>query len=571
MLITKFNRMIRNRFVWATFAILVSLFFLLSSDEISRGCSAQNEEKAGVGTLFQKPVMSHEFALAKLFELGFRSEGSMSREGQKRLRERTWKRLAAVRAAHQMGLAVTDEEVATTIHNDPSFAENGVFNRERYAQIVERQLGTDLITFENYVRQELLLRKLTAVFGACSWMSPAEIEERSRNLTDTVQADYVVLSGQTLVPKVKVDDETISRVFAEQKERFKRPEKASVLYVTFPISNYLAKIEIPDDEITDYYEDHLSDFQLPAGTNETAEPAPLETVRDQIVRRLIDREASFRARDAADDFVISMTPPPYGKGLTLVAAAKTSGLAVATTAFFSVQEEVPGISAGQDFNEAAFDLDADDPERCFSDAILGSNAAYVVASHQREAARIPELDEVRSQVKEVAESEAKERAFEEKTREIRQSIQTALNAGQSFMQAAKGLGLNVVTTAPFSAYGAMTEEFNDSKIIVPATMNLQAGELSEIVSTGSNALLVHVAQRLPGDAISVQFIKPQLINSIDQYRSSIVFESWLDYILVKAGWQDHNPLSDITTDESADEADDEETDKPAEDDRDSDL
>ena len=131
MLITQFNKLIRNKFVWTVFAVIIAFFFVGASVS-SRGCSADAGDRRGMeGKLFGENVTSREFAMARYFEMGLRYDSALTPEQSAALRERTWARLAALRLAEQMGLGATEDEVMQALQQDPSFQVNGAFSPQR--------------------------------------------------------------------------------------------------------------------------------------------------------------------------------------------------------------------------------------------------------------------------------------------------------------------------------------------------------------------------------------------------------------------------------------------------------
>ena len=70
MLITKFNRMIRNRLLLAIFAVIVSAAFIgVGALTAWRGWDEQDNGNA-VGELFGEKISSKEFFIARFFVLG---------------------------------------------------------------------------------------------------------------------------------------------------------------------------------------------------------------------------------------------------------------------------------------------------------------------------------------------------------------------------------------------------------------------------------------------------------------------------------------------------------------------
>jgi peptidyl-prolyl cis-trans isomerase D len=78
-------------------------------------------------------------------------------------------------AAHDMGLRVSDEELAKTIESDKRFQRDGVFDRTSYRDIFlpsfQREFG---LSYEELLRNELLARKLNELLQGSVKVSPEE-------------------------------------------------------------------------------------------------------------------------------------------------------------------------------------------------------------------------------------------------------------------------------------------------------------------------------------------------------------------------------------------------------------
>jgi len=556
MLITKFNRMIRNRWLWGGFAVVISVMFVGTFSPSKGGCFGDKRNSRGSSQLYGETVSPEEFNTARSFEMGMRSSANLTPEAVDHLRLRTWKRLAALRTAEKMGITVSDDQVGETICRDSNFSVNGVFSKERYRVFVEKQLGQlgwNMSTFESYVRQELTLRKLAGILEATIWTSPTELNQKLENLTDSFTVKYAVFDLSNTVGQVKVSDDEVKEFFEENKKYFEIPDKVSVKYVSFPVSNYLESVEIKDTDVKDYYDEHIEDYSIP-GTNDTVEYTPLEDVEDEITDILRYNFATFKAKDAATEFVMTLTPSDREQkapGFDSVAGA--SNLVVCTSAFFAINEKVPGLLVDRSFNKTAFDLESDDPYRSFSDAIIGSNAVYVIAANEKAEARMPDFEEVRETVEPLARRASEKKIFLQKIRQTRDSLKKALGSGKTFTRAAEEEHLKVSTTKPFTIYETGMSETNDIKYyeeFLPRIVSLKKGEISEPVEIKSGALLVYIAERTPGDLMAMETLRPQLVATLDRYRAGILFDDWCNFALTKAGFT--NLVAEVPEKETSD-------------------
>jgi len=233
-----------------------------------------------------------------------------------------------------------------------------------------------------------------------------------------------------------------------------------------------------------------------------------------------------------------------------------------TTALFTAAGNVPGLDVGLDFNRAAFALETNDPERAVSDAIVGSNAVYVITLDRRQESYTPEFKDVAGDIMPIVTSNAQHEAFLKRTGSLRETLVDGMTAGKSFMDAAIGTGLNVVTTAPFTVYDSMvSNSFEHADLLVPKLVSLEKGDVSEPAEVPDGALLAAVVDRQPGDFAAVQMLTPELLRTVASYRSGLVFEDWSDYLLGEGKMTDYRTAKPGS---SSSEAEQEEPPAPSE-------
>jgi len=537
--------MIRNKWLWTGFALLISVSFLGYFSPRSGGCGSKafkEDMKSGAqGRLFDRNVSREEFTNAQFFEMGMR-EQTLTPSAKERLHKRTWQRLAALRAAEQMGIRTSPEEVIAALTRDPSFSANGVFNKAQYKAVVEAQLGVGADMYEAYLLQELTIQKLLGMLDSVLLTAPRDIQRRLSSLTDVFEAEYTVLATNNVKTEAKLSAEDVDRFYEERKKLFTEPAKVRVKYVSFAITNYLADITIPASDMKDYYENYDEEF-MAQDTNDPTARIPFEQVTNIIAARLLHHEAEKKAKNVATDFVMRLADRSDAS-LTFDQAASAKGLAVATTELFSAKTELPGIDAFPDFNRAAFDLDPEDRSRSFSDAVVGSNAVYVLSLQDRAAERIPLLAEVKERATALAQRDAEETAFLTKCKDIRNAIRKDMDGGKSFSAAVTAEGFNVSTTEPFSVYGGLTNEAQAvyAEPIVMGVIYMSKGDLSDALPSTNGVLIIHVADRQAGDPTAMLMLKPQMQSVIERSSVSVLFHDWENYLLSQAKFEDYMPL-----------------------------
>lgn len=78
-------------------------------------------------------------------------------------------------AGKQMGLAVSDYEIASEIQSAPGFVQNGKFNQTAYEQAVRRQLGVSPSQFEEQLRRDKMGNRFRMAVFSMFKLTPEEV------------------------------------------------------------------------------------------------------------------------------------------------------------------------------------------------------------------------------------------------------------------------------------------------------------------------------------------------------------------------------------------------------------
>ena len=532
MLIMKFNKMIRNKVVWWFIAGIVIITFVGWFSP--RGGCDNGRPVGTAGTLNGNPVTDQELREARLNTymglcLSVGRIITITPRLDKELREMSWKRVAALRAAHEMGITSSPDEVLAMLKRDPQFQEAGVFSRQKYQYFCQSVLGSlnaTMSQFEHQLTENIILQKLHGLTAAAVWVSPEELNRMTARYADSFRLDYVSLDTNSIpADTVKVTEADLQAYFTQNTNAFMVPRKVSVRYIDIPVTDYLTKAldKVDTNSIEEYYAAHSDEFTT-ADTNGVKTATPLEQVSAVISNRLIHEAAVQLARDAANDLSDSLVPDPRaGNAATFESVAAKARRPVLKTDLFDMETELSGIDAGAAFNRAAFRLRPAADER-FSDAIAGSNHVYLLTLTTNTEAYIPEFNAVRDQVKAPAFTKATIEALGKKAKDLHLYFQTGLNNKQTFLGLAKSMTLNVHTTAVFSAYSA-PDELSSPEILDDITAR-NAGELSDVLPGATGLIIAYITERTPASADELSSVQHQVVTSTIRRRTRILFGEW---------------------------------------------
>lgn len=530
MLISKFNRLIHNKILWALFAGLVSLSMFGLGASYLRGSGRRQQR---IGELFGKPVAPYELQAARIGTRGFRPQTDMSTEQLKEIERQSWRRLALLRKAESMGITVTDTELAAMIQRDPTFQSNGAFNRNQYEQIIRAQLGIPVSFFETIVRQDITIQKLQRSLAPTLWISPDEVNDTLARLTDEFTCEIAVLDFDAIAPEVTLSDEEVTAYYDENQERFRTQETRAISFIQWPVSNYLAAAinEVEPDEIDSYYDSNMEEFSM-TDTNGATIYQPLAEVTNQIRGTLAHRIALTKATDDAIDLSFDIDGDT-----TFDSVATAAGMTISTTAPFSVYGQIEGIpDVDTAFNATIFELALETEADRVAEPIPGTDNVYLPRLITINPAVIPPLAEIREDVQEQATDAARNKAFMTEADALREKLVEAVRAGTNFVDAAKALGCDTQMVAPFSPYqtgGAESDPIQS--LVAREVIDLVPGELSGVISGFTGTYVAYVKGRTPTPFTMTEMLRPDVQQSIARYRGAVNFNTWADSILAEAG------------------------------------
>ena len=507
MVIHHFNRIIRNKWIWGAIAVLFSVIFLLPDDLLGRGDTRGPD---GAGKLAGETVPHAEFndARADLFAEIRLQYGREIPLKSPQVNKMVWSRLVLLKAAKDMKLVASDEDVQAVVNQTFADPQSGAFNGDFYKNAYQR-LGWSAERFEAFIRRQILLQRVLSVVDAANWRSPLEISGGVRDTTDKITVRIARFQHKNAA-SVKLDDASFKAYYGSHTNSFALPALKAVRYVRVPLKN--VEIKMTDEELRDHFEDTSDRY----GTN------AFETVKAQVesdLRSVKLRTAAEEACTPLYNRVCADTSPEALAADQLAKLAKEEKLKVETSGQFSISgtKFVKGFMVDassvlpecKDFASEVSDLDPAEPTTRYC-AIAGSNAVYVVglATNLCTQPRVLAYEEItnNASIREEALADLKEQDFKKGVDKVREAVLADLKKTAKLNPKLFG-DANVSTSITFVAQSAMrTGAFPDAYSIVPAAMRLAKGELSELIQTGlpGHGVVVYVEDRQPGeDAASV--------------------------------------------------------------------
>ncbi|MDD5405734.1 MAG: peptidylprolyl isomerase [Sulfurovaceae bacterium] len=190
--------------------------------------------------------------------------------------------------AKEYGIVASDKEVAKTLESFEGFKNNGKFDKAIYEQYLQTQ-NIKAQTFENMVKDELIINKLTALLYTNA--TPFEVKAVALPLGISDQIAYSILTSKDV--SVSIDDNKLQQYWSNYKQNYMQPKKYSIEILWTPTEN----INISKEELEAFYKTNVSKF-----ISQDGKQLPFEAVIPFITKELRLQKGEKTAQRAYIDY-----------------------------------------------------------------------------------------------------------------------------------------------------------------------------------------------------------------------------------------------------------------------------
>ncbi|WP_044470142.1 peptidylprolyl isomerase [Mannheimia massilioguelmaensis] len=161
--------------------------------------------------------------------------------------------------ASGLKLAVSDARIKQEIVNTPAFQKEGKFNNELYQQTL-RSNGMTTDSYAAYLREALRLDQLQVGLSGTEFLLPAQQEQFTKQIFQkrTVRLANLPLTAE--IAKQNVTEQEIVDYYNTNKTAFMVPELVKVQYLDLTKESASKLVNVTDVEIQQYYQDNKAQF-----------------------------------------------------------------------------------------------------------------------------------------------------------------------------------------------------------------------------------------------------------------------------------------------------------------------
>lgn len=262
-MLQKLNERIQGVVAWLVIILIAITFTLFGVDYYLQSHQTSNA-KVVVNKL---PITEQAFETNYRRTRAQQDLAQMTASDEKNLQNQVLNQMitneVSVQSARKYGFDVSPAQANAAIVNIPQFQEDGHFSAEKYQQALSGAMFTPE-TFQNEVRQGMLLNQQRFAFMGSSFALPDEIKRFVRLYMQTRDYEYLTIPYSQFEKQVKISPEDIQQYYKEHLKEFMSPEQVTIDYVTLSMHDIKAKLKVTDEEVKRYYEENKSNYLTPA-------------------------------------------------------------------------------------------------------------------------------------------------------------------------------------------------------------------------------------------------------------------------------------------------------------------
>ena len=171
---------------------------------------------------------------------------------------------------NDLGLTVTNEDIAKELVKYQAFLKDGKFDKETYVKVLSQNRTTPA-EFEDSLKRGILLTKIQKLFDVKA--NKKEIENLSKLLFLEDDISMEILSLNDI--SVETKDEDIKKYWEENKNAYMSEVKYQVMSLNIP----LVSANSSDEEIKSYYDKFRLDFKKEDGKIKSFEEAKSDVIK----------------------------------------------------------------------------------------------------------------------------------------------------------------------------------------------------------------------------------------------------------------------------------------------------
>lgn len=161
--------------------------------------------------------------------------------------------------AKKGGFAANSAAINHDIYNSPAFQQDGVFNQDRFLQLLRYQ-GFTPTTYQKAVAEDTVINQLQFAIANTSFVTPTELKNIIGLSFQSRDFSYVVIPVDRAEKTVTVEDKDIKAHYDANPQTYTTPEQVAVDYVELSTAELAKNIAVTDEQVQKQFEQNTKSF-----------------------------------------------------------------------------------------------------------------------------------------------------------------------------------------------------------------------------------------------------------------------------------------------------------------------
>jgi peptidyl-prolyl cis-trans isomerase D len=192
--------------------------------------------------------------------------------------------------AYSAGMRIGDQQLAAAIQAFPAFQVDGKFSTSRYQETLQL-MGMSPAGFEEQLRRDLLNEQLRQGIQRSAFITDMEKERIERLRYQTRDVRYLTLPAEPLLDTLEIPEQEVSDYYERNIESFTEPERVRIAYIDLRLEDLAKQIHIDEQILGEEYEARIGNYRVP----EQRDAHHILIAVDQVATEEEEAEAKERA------------------------------------------------------------------------------------------------------------------------------------------------------------------------------------------------------------------------------------------------------------------------------------
>lgn len=162
-------------------------------------------------------------------------------------------------AAKKGGLAANTAAINKEIVSAPVFQQDGVFNQDRFVQLLRYQ-GLTPAKYQKALAEDTIINQLQFAIANSSFVTPAELKNIIGLSFQSRDFSYFVIPTESVEKSVVVEDKDIKANYDANAATYTTPEQVAADYIELSIGELAKNIAVTDDQVQKQFEQNSKTF-----------------------------------------------------------------------------------------------------------------------------------------------------------------------------------------------------------------------------------------------------------------------------------------------------------------------